>query len=197
MAPSSAADTGSSRSTSPARAGSNTTRWTSSAAPSRPGGEAIAAGRRAPCRARHHQPARDGPALGPEDARAARAGHRLAGSPDRRPLRRAPRAGPRPRCCGRRPASCRTPTSPRRSSSCCWRDAGGAAPGGTRGARRGHGGQLARRAAHRRRGARHRPHQRLAHHALRPRVADLGSGTARPSSAFRAALLPRSCHPAR
>ena len=87
-------------------------------------------GRRAPCRARDHQPARDDPALGPEDARAAGAGHRLAGSPDRRPLRRAPRAGPRRDAAGKdRP----------RAGSLLLRDEaradagrrGGAAPGGT------------------------------------------------------------------
>ena len=46
--------------------------------------------RRAPRRARHHQSARDGGALGSPDARAGGAGDRVAGPPDHRPLPRAP-----------------------------------------------------------------------------------------------------------
>ena len=70
-------------------------------------------------RDRHHQPARDRGGVGPGDRPALRAGHRVAGPPDRRPLRR---AGGRPApstWCGGAPASCSIRTSAAPSSSGC------------------------------------------------------------------------------
>ena len=58
------------------------------------------------------------------------------------------------------------------------------------------GGELARRAAHRRPGPRERPHQRLAHAALRPAQPATGIRSCSRSSASRASCCPPSCRSA-
>ena len=115
--------------------------------------EALAGVRRAAGRARHHQPARDGGALGPAHARAGRPGDRLAGPPHQRALPGAARdrcraAAPRAHRAGRRSVLLRhqarvAAAGPRRS----------VARAGAGRARRGHGGELAGGAADRRPGA--------------------------------------------
>ena len=71
------------------------------------------------------------------------------------------------------------------------RDPDAAPPRRARRAGGGDGRELAGGPADRRAGARHRPHQRLAHAALRPGGARLGPGAAASCSACRATLLPR------
>ncbi len=89
------------------------------------------------------------------------------------------------RCSASEPGSSPIPISPRRSSSgcCVTRDCVAGPSGRARGR---HRRELARRPAHRRAGARHRPHQRLAHAAVRARRARLGPRAAPQSSACRA-----------
>ena len=88
--------TRSSPSTSRSRAGSSTRRRRSGRPPSRPPATRCARSTRAELSGgRHHQPARDDPALGPRDARLPAAGDRLAGPAYRRHLRAAARRGPR------------------------------------------------------------------------------------------------------
>ena len=136
--------------------------------------EAVAAARRAPGRARHHQPARDRGALGPADTRAGGSGDRLAGPAHHGALPRAARE--------RRRAAAPRAHRPGRRSLLLRHQAGMAAarprapPPRRAGRARGrHGGELAGGPPQRRARSRDRSHQRLAHAALRssPR----GTGT--------------------
>ena len=145
---------------------------------------------RAARRARHHQPAGDRGAVGPPDARAGGAGDRLAGPPHQRALPRAAGIGRSSRCSASAPAWSPTPISPPPSSSGC---------SAIRSIRRRAGrGELAAGTveswlvaqAHRRPGARHRPHQRQPHAAVRSPRARLASRAAPGSSAFPRELLP-------
>ena len=151
-------------------------------------------------RHRHHQPARDHAALGPRDrqaARTARSSGRTAAPPT---LRRAQGRRPRGRVPRAAPAWSSTPTSPAPSSR--WlldHVAGLRARGRARRALLRHHRQLPGLAAHRRRGARHRRHERLAHAALRPRTSCAWDGRAARalrraarSAARGAPLAPRS-----
>ena len=124
-------------------------------------GGARGAGRRgrASRRPRHHQSARDRRALGPPDARAGRAGDRLAGPAHQRALPRARGSGRRDDAPASAPAWWPIPISPRPSwSGCSAIRSSGAGRAGRAGG--GHGGELAGGAAHRRPGPRERPHQR-------------------------------------
>ncbi len=141
--------------------------------------EALAGAGERPGGHRHHQPARDGRAVGPAHARAGRAAP-SSGRTAAPASAAASCARPaRERCCASAPAWWPIPTSPPPSSSgCCAtptlrRRAGAGRAGGR------HGRELAGRPAHRRPGPRHRSHQRLAHAAVRPRRARLGSRAAR------------------
>ena len=138
---------------------------------------------------RHHQPARDRRALGSRHRRAARharssgrtAAPRRAAPSSRRSadeIARAHGAGPRSVLLrDQARVAARARRDPRRTAR-------------TRRARGGHGGQLADLEAHGRRRARHRSHQRLAHDALRHRLARVERRAAARCSACRASMLP-------
>ena len=129
-APCSAAATANSPSISPARLGRARSRGD---LPGLGGGHARGAGRRrgAARRARYHQPTGDGGAVGPANARAGGAGHRLAGPPDHGALSRAARVRGRAACCASAPDWWPTPTSPPPSwSGCCGIPTFAAAPAG-------------------------------------------------------------------
>ena len=139
-------------------------------------GRADGLGRRARRRHRHHRPAGDDRGLGPPHRRAPAPGHRLAGPAHRRPLpgpdrRRSPRHGPPAHGAGPRPLL-------------LGHQAGVAARSRWGRGRRRPGLRHRRLVAplepHRRRGPRHRAHQRQPDPALRHRRGPVVRGAARP-----------------
>ena len=149
----------------------------------------LARGRHHRRRHRHHQPARDGGGLGPLERSSPAPGHRVAGPPHRRALRPAARRRDIFPWCASAPGSCSTPTSRAPRWSGCSDRAGSRSPTtscwprSTPGCLEPHG-------RHRRRGARHRRHQRLAHLALRHPDAARG-----PTSCAELFGVPRSALP--
>ena len=128
---------------------------------------------------RHHQPARDDGAVGPQRPASrctAPSSGRIAAPPT---CARASRPTAPRRWCAARPAWWSTPTSPAPSCAGCSTTCAGAAP--ARRPRLRHHRQLADLEAHRRPRPRHRPHQRLAHAAVRHPPPRLGPRAARPA----------------
>ena len=142
---------------------------------------------------RHHEPARDHGALGPQDGRAAPPRDRLAGPAHGAPSARSCSAdGAEAHGARSAPASCSTRTSPAPSSRGC------STTCTARGARAERGelafgtiDTLARLQAHGRPAARHRRDQRLAHAALQHPHAATGTTSCCGSCACRAACCPR------
>ena len=161
--------------------------------------EAMARGaggrRRAAGRARDHQPARDGGAVGPPHPRV-RSRRRSSGRTGAPATAAASSGRPASRPLLReRTGLVADPYFSATKLEWLLRDPELRRRAGQRRARRGDGGKLAGGAAHRRAGSRERSHQRVPHAALRPRLARLAPGAARHFRGAARKCCRASCRP--